>query len=72
MPARVHLPDDIRELDHTLGQVVMMRVDERREDPEYGLVVAYVITAGEVLYTVRWSSGESHDYYGMELMPRPE
>jgi hypothetical protein len=72
MPARLHLSDDIRELDYTIGQIVLVKVDQWRDDPECGAIVAYVVSAGDVLYTVRWASGESHDYYGFELMPRPE
>lgn len=62
---RIHLGDDIREIEFPIGSNVYHRC---RDEPIRGLVTGYGITPGEVLYCVTWGSGEKETrHYAIEL-----
>lgn len=65
---RLHLPDDVRELEYTIGQSVRLR----RGSPEVvGTVTGYEVRRDGVLYLVAWMyAGADRRHYGFELSPK--
>lgn len=62
---RLHLGDDIREIDFALGSIVYHRC---RDDPMRGMVTGIGVTPGDVHYWVTWGcDGREMKHYAMEL-----
>jgi hypothetical protein len=60
---RLHLGDDLRELEFALYQTVYLRV---RDEPVRGMVTGYIVDDNSVLYRVAWPSAET-THYAREL-----
>jgi hypothetical protein len=61
---RIHLGDDVRDLDFRIGQVVRLRV---AAEPDDGLVTGYLVDAHGVTYRVGWSDASDSMHYALEL-----
>lgn len=62
---RIHLGDDVRELDFAIGDVVYHRC---RDDPVRGIVTGYHVRPDSILYDVTWgNTGQETEHYGIEL-----
>jgi hypothetical protein len=61
---RIHLGDDVRDIDFPIGSFVFLKVAEERRR---GLVVGYQICPDDILYIVGWSGGSDSRHYPIEL-----
>lgn len=61
---RLHLGDDIREIDYAIGDVVYLKM---RDDPIRGIVNGYHVRPESILYAVSWGDGNESIHYAMEL-----
>jgi hypothetical protein len=61
---RIHLGDDIREVDFPIGSMVYLKA---RDEPLRGVVCGYAIGPCQVTYEVYWGDGTDARYHGFEL-----
>ncbi len=61
---RVHLGDDVREIDFPIGSFVYLRM---RDEPLRGMVVGYNVRPDHVLYAVTWGNGQDTYHFAVEL-----
>lgn len=61
---RVHLGDDVREIDFPIGTIVYLRM---REANLRGMVVGYNVRPDHILYAVTWGNGQDSYHFAIEL-----
>ncbi len=62
---RIHLGDDVREVDFKIGDPVYLKC---RDEPVRGLVTGYYVMPSDLLYIVAWgNTGNEQRHYGIEL-----